>query len=116
MIFVVTATLSISDACALIWVGVSKTIPFGAAETLVGCAEWHGTQRSSTIACARENGTTPAAATAPPPVGRIATATAAIPSAAVTGIHHTVRPACRRLKKRRIQAPITIIATRISHE
>jgi hypothetical protein len=39
-----------------------------------------------------------------------------MPSAAVTGIHHTVRPAWRRLKKCRIQAPIVISAIRISHD
>src|SRR3954454_14182082 len=117
MIFVVTATLLISDACDVICAGVSNTTPFGATETFVGCEEWHGTQRCSTIACARENETVPAAAVPPPPsLGRIATATPAIASAAVTGIAHTVRPACRRLKKCRIHAPITIIATRISHE
>ena len=46
--------------------------------------------------------------------GLIHTAIAASAAAAVTGIHHTVRPAWRRLKKRRIQAPTSIRHTSTS--
>jgi hypothetical protein len=114
-----TATRSISLACASICCGSSNTIPSGAASIFVGCAEWHGTQRACTIDCARAKGTAAVPAGSepdPPSSGRIATATTAIPSAAVTGIHQTVRPAWRRLKKCRIQAPIDIRATRTSHD
>ena len=90
-----TATRSMSEARALICAAVSSSIPRGAAETRVGCAEWQGTQRSSTIDCARANGTVAAAAAQiePPPQVVIAMATTEIPAAAVTRIHHAFRPA-----------------------
>src|SRR5205823_3403281 len=108
-----TATCSINVAWERICEAVSKTMPFGGESTFVGCAEWQGTHRAWTIACARVNGTA-----VPPeePCGRITTATAAIASAAVTGIHHAVRPVWRRLKKCRTQAPTTSRTMRISHE
>ena len=75
----------------------------------------HGTQRSRTIARASGNGTgRPCAVDPPSPSGRIAIAIAAIASAAVTGISQTLWPACRRLKNRRIQAPIAIRAASTS--
>src|SRR3954470_10109029 len=113
MTFVRTATCSIRPAWLAICSAVSKTIPFGGESTLVGCAEWHGTQRSLTIVWARENGT------ALPPeelCGLVAPASPAIASAAVTGIHQAFRPVWRRLKKCRTHAPITSRTTRISHE
>src|SRR5919204_5072254 len=110
---VATACCSISSACDLISAAVSSSTPLGATSTFVGWAEWHAVQRSSTIRFTCANGTdVPAAGSS---CGRIKTASAAIATAAVTGIAQTVRPACRRLKKCRTHAPITTRTTRISH-
>ena len=47
--------------------------------------------------------------------GAIATASTSAPRAAATGIAHTVRPLCRRLKKWRTNAASSMIATSTSH-
>src|SRR6266511_1794456 len=111
--FVVTACCSIRLACALICEAVSSLIPRGAASTFVGWSEWQAVQRWSTIRLTWANATDVPAADSS--CGRITIASAAIASAAVTGIAQTFRPACRRLKKCRTHAPITSRTTRISH-
>src|SRR6266511_898350 len=111
--FVVTACCSIRLACALICEAVSSLIPRGAASTFVGWSEWQAVQRWSTIRLTWANATDVPAADSSR--GRITIASAAIASAAVTGIAQTFRPACRRLKKWRTHAPITSRTTRISH-
>src|SRR5439155_11904673 len=112
-----TATALIRAACAAISAGVSRRMPSGAVlkSGLFGSAAWQKAHRFSTIGCICTN------VTVPPPVagfvssGLIASASARSATAAPAGIHQTVRPVCRRLKKCLIQAPITISATRISH-
>ena len=98
MTCVSTATALIRAACAWICAAVSKTMPSGAAESSVGCCEWQAAQRWATIGCTCANVTFVAPAAGADDAGRIQTATAAIPAAAVTGIHQSVRPAWRRLK------------------
>src|SRR5207253_3459055 len=98
MTCVSTATVLISCACALICDAVSSTIPFGGAVVRVGCREWQTAQRCATIGATWANATRGAPAAGAVEAGRIHTATAAIPAAAVSGIHHSVRPACRLLK------------------
>ena len=93
-----TATASISAACAAISCGVSKRMPCGAVvyAVLCGWSEWQYAQRRCMIGWIRENDTV--VVLAGTEAGRIQTASPATASAHATGIHHSVRPACRRLK------------------
>jgi hypothetical protein len=90
-----TACCKISCACALISCGVSNAIPFGGAENpgSVGLTEWQTAHRCATMACATANGTCAVDVLGGwADDGLIQIATPASASAAVTGIHQSVRP------------------------
>src|SRR5579864_4214340 len=98
-----TATVLISCACEAICCVVSNRIPIGA---VVNCdergwSEWQYAHRSWTIAKTWEKGTAAAADAAGGDGGRSHTASPATAAAAVSGIHHSVRPAWRRSEERR---------------
>ena len=103
-----TAWRSMSSTRASICSRVSNWIPSGA-----DAPAWHGAQRSAITGwiCSKATGVVTVELESS---GWSQNASATTPTAATAGIHHARRPACQRLKKTRMRAVSTAIATKTS--